>query len=1005
MDQLGEKAEILELDEECKKAVYELANKTAHPTDVTKQIEQFCNSHSDKPEHLSRLAKMLATEVYRKRLVFAFGNSPFLSQLIQKWPEFLEEPTKENPLVPSKEQLVDKILSSAFSRKEADCIIRLTKQRAYLGIGMRDLTKEATLLETVQSLSDLAESCLEAAYQWLDRWLSKQYGHPIISVPDQPDRPAKFTILGMGKLGGRELNFSSDIDLIYLYDDDSGMTDGSRSIPIKKYYSLLGRELIQFLGKSTAEGRAFRVDLRLRPEGESGDLAISTRSAEVYYESWGQTWERSAMIKARPVAGDIAVGEEFLKNIRPFVFRRFLDFAALDAIREMKRKIDRKLTAAQDYQRNVKLGYGGIREIEFFVQCQQLIHGGKIVELRNKETLVILQRLVEHDLLDRENATFLTEAYEFLRVVEHRLQIEWEKQTHSLPEDPGKFERVAKRAGFTTAKELKDKLTYYTDGVQKIYSNLFFDGEQNTSLAPDNNLTTLLNCNLESESARECLQKAGFQNLEHTKKLINILNEGPRGMALTEHDRQWYEKITVPLLGEILHAPDQDLALQHSESFLSRLGHRVSYLAMLVENPAILKLLVKLFGTSPLLSRFLIQHPELMDRLSFAGFFTKTVNKGELTSSLKELLQQSEDQESRFNSLREFKNTESLRLGIGDLSGTVELQEVMSGLSNLADVVLTQVLHDAWQELAQRHGNPFWEDEKGIHQAPFAIIAMGKLGGGELNYSSDLDLIFIHGGSGDNQMTDGSKPISNTIFFSRLGQRVITAISVMTESGKLYELDMRLRPSGQSGPLVTSLDSFINYQKKDAWVWEHQALTRARAVAGNHEFIQELNYTIKNIICQSRDINNLRKEVVEMRERMYKEKQPAKDYIDIKQSRGGIVDVEFLVQFLILAHAANTQKILQKNASKAIHSFRLTGLLDGDDCTVLEEAYYFYRLVENRLRLLHDQSINSIGPDIRVQRQLQRLCGLSEDENIISAINSRFAAVYPIYNKILKPDS
>ncbi|MBF0445219.1 MAG: bifunctional [glutamate--ammonia ligase]-adenylyl-L-tyrosine phosphorylase/[glutamate--ammonia-ligase] adenylyltransferase [Magnetococcales bacterium] len=1002
MDQLGEIAKILELDDSCTKAVYELAQLTAHPNEVAIQIAQFCNSQADKPQHLSLMTKMLANSIQRKRLVYVFGNSPFLSQLAQKWPEFLEDPTHDTPLIPSKEQLVDKILTTAFSRKEADCVVRLTKQRAYLGIGMRDLTKEATLEETVHALSDLADCCLEAAYQWLDRWLSKQYGRPIITLPEQPARAAKFTILGMGKLGGRELNFSSDVDLIYLYDDDSGMTDGARSIAIKKYYSLLGRELIQFLGKSTAEGRAFRVDLRLRPEGESGDLAISTRSAEVYYESWGQTWERSAMIKARPVAGDIELGLEFLKSVRPFVFRRFLDFDALDAIREMKRKIDRKLTAAHDYQRNVKLGYGGIREIEFFVQCQQLIHGGKIVELRHKETLVILQRLVEHGLLDQENATFLTEAYKFLRMIEHRLQIEWEKQTHSLPEEHDKLERVAKRAGFSTAQELKERLTYFTDGVQKHYSNLFFEGEQNTKFEPDQNLDTLLNCNLESESALDCLQKAGFQNLEHTKKLIAILHEGPRGTALTENDRQWYEKITVPLLGEILRAPDQDLALQHSESFLSRLGHRVSYLAMLVENPAILKLLVKLFGTSPLLSRFLIQHPELMDRLSFAGFFTKTVNKGELANSLAELMLKSDDQESRFNNLREFKNTESLRLGIGDLSGTVELQEVMSGLSNLADVVLAQVFNDAWQELTQRHGNPCWSDENGQHIAPFAIIAMGKLGGGELNYSSDLDLIFIHGGSGDNQMTDGSKSISNTQFFARLGQKIITGITVMTQSGKLYELDMRLRPSGQSGPLVTSLDSFINYQKNDAWIWEHQALTRARAVAGSQEFTQQLNETIKKIICQPRDIKKLRAEVDEMRERMYKEKQPAKDFIDIKQSRGGIVDVEFLVQFLILAHAANEPKILQRNASKAIHSFRTTGLLDGYDCTVLEEAYYFYRLVENRLRLLHDSSENRIGPDLRVQRQLQRLCGLNEGENIISAINSRFEAVYPIYNKVLK---
>jgi [glutamine synthetase] adenylyltransferase / [glutamine synthetase]-adenylyl-L-tyrosine phosphorylase len=997
MEQLNKLAGILSLDAACQESIQEWANQTANPEDVTAMIATFCRSHSDKPEHLARLADMLAAPIKRKRLVFAFGNSPYLSQLIQKWPEFLDDPTPENPLIPSKEQLATTILTTAFSRKEADCVLRLAKQRAYLGMGMLDLTQEASLEETIRGLSALADACLEAAYRWLDRWLTERHGRPMVLLPDQPPRLARFTILGMGKLGARELNFSSDVDLIYLYDEDEGKTDGARSIAIKDYYCRLGRELIKFLGQATAEGWAFRVDLRLRPEGESGDLALSTRSAELYYESWGQTWERSAMIKARAVAGDLELGEQFLNTVRPFVFRRFLDFAALDAIREMKRKIDKKIANAKDSRRNVKLGYGGIREIEFFVQCQQLIHGGKNPHLRHRETLVIMQRLVKYGLLQQDIATFLTEAYIFLRTIEHRLQIEWERQTHSLPEDPEQFEKVAKRAGYSSGEQLRERLTHFTDGVQKHYGNLFFEGERSAVGEPDSQLSALLECSLEDDSALVLLQEAGFNNPEQTKKLLNTLREGPRGMALTEHDRLWYDKITHPLLSEILNAPDQDLALQHSEEFLSRLGHRVSYLAMMVESPAILKLLVRLFGTSPLLSRFLIQHPELMDRLAFVDFFTKTINKGELARSLMESMAESDDPEERFNRLREFKNTESLRLGVGDLSGSVELQEVMSSLSNLADVVLQQVLNDALEELTQRHG--------ATKSQEFAIIAMGKLGGGELNYSSDLDLIFIHGGEGGELMTDGDRSISTTQFFTRLGQKIITGITVMTQSGKLYELDMRLRPSGQSGPLVTSLDSFTRYHKDDSWVWEHQALTRARAVAGNPVLIEKLNSTIKGILCKKREIEPLKAEVVKMREKMYKEKKPPQDWIDIKQSRGGIVDVEFLVQFLILAHAAEQPKILQKNASKAIHTFRTAGLLVAEDCTILEDAYYFYRLVENRLRLLHDRSENRIGPDARVQRQLHRLCGLEKDENIIAALQLRFDAVYPIFNKILQPKS
>ncbi|MBF0453537.1 MAG: bifunctional [glutamate--ammonia ligase]-adenylyl-L-tyrosine phosphorylase/[glutamate--ammonia-ligase] adenylyltransferase [Magnetococcales bacterium] len=1000
MEQLKKAAEQLSLDEKCQQSIQDLADLTAHPKDVFSMLLKFCESHAQKPENLHRMITMLAEPVQRKRVVFAFGNSPFLSQLIHKWPEFLDEPTPQLPAIPTKEQLSIQVLSSAFSRNDADRLIRLAKQRAYLWLGMRDLTQEASLLETIEGLSDLADACLEAAYLWLDRWLTQRHGPPLVG---SERKPARFTILGMGKLGARELNFSSDIDLIYLYDKDEGKTDGQRAISIKDYYSRLGRELIQMLGKSTAEGRAFRVDLRLRPEGESGDLALSTRSAEVYYESWGQTWERSAMIKARAVAGDLALGERFLENIRPFVFRRFLDFAALDAIREMKRKIDRKITGAHDYLRNVKLGYGGIREIEFFVQCQQLIHGGKNPKLRYRETLVILQQLVIHGLLEKKSAAFLSDAYIFLRTIEHRLQIEWEKQTHSLPEEPDKFYRVAKRAGYASAEALQEQLTFYTDGVQTIYGNLFFEGERRVSPQTNPHLQALLECNPEGDSCLAPLKEAGFHNPEQTRKVLSILRAGPRGVALTEHDRLWYDKITQPLLSEILNAPDQDLALQHAEAFLSRLGHRVSYLAMMLENPAILKLLVRLFGSSPLLSRFLIQHPELMDRLSVADFFTKTVNKNHLFQSIKPFMDRSDEPEIRFNLLREFKHIETLRLGVGDLSGTVELYEVMAGLSNLAEVVLQQVFEDGWRELAKRYGNPCWQTEEGeVQPAPFAIFAMGKLGGGELNYSSDLDLIFIHGGEGSEQMTDGERSIPNNQFFTRLGQKIITSITVMSGAGKLYELDMRLRPSGQSGPLVTHLDSFIRYQKKDAWVWEHQALTRARGVVGDHAFIQKIHGAIREILCQPREIEPLKEEVVKMRERMYEEKKPSQDWIDIKQSRGGIVDIEFLVQFLILAHGKNKPEILHRNATRALFSFQRTGLLQKEECAVLEEAYYFYRLVENRLRLLHDRSENRIGPDGNVQRQLHRLCGLEPEETIFDALQSRFDKVYPIVQHYLQ---
>lgn len=985
------------LDEDSRKAMVQLSEHTADPRAVVHHIQDMLN-HPE-PDVVQRLISCLTHPIFRRRLVLVFGNTPYLSNVIRRWPEFLPKVDEKPDLLLENQQLKEKMLQTD-RWDEAARLLRHHKMKWYFYIGSRDLTGEASLNEVVHTLSELADGTLEAGFCWLDKKLSSRFGQPMILLNNQPVR-AGFVIIGMGKLGAHELNFSSDVDLIYLFDSGDGEVEKSCSLSIKAYYNRLGRDLIRLLGESTSDGQVFRIDLRLRPEGESGDLSLSCRSAELYYESWGRTWERAAMIKARPVAGDISLGNRFIKSLRPFVFRRYLDFAALDAIREMKRKIDRKITLAQDYHRNVKLGYGGIREIEFFVQSQQLIHGGKNPDLRHRSTLKIVDNLYTFGWLEKENALFLKEAYRFLRTLEHRLQIKDNQQLHSIPEESEAFEQLAKRMNYSNGSTLRNRLTQMTDGVHAIYQGLFYEAGQTLQTDNDSIIETLLECEPGEKVCLELLSQAGFNDPEQAGNLMGILRDGPRRSGLTELACGWYKRIAVPLLQEILQAPDQDMAIHHAETFLTALGHRVNYLALLLENPPVLKLLVRLFGASPLLSKYFVKHPELMDQLVTRDFFQHYRNHQTLSKDLSRLLEDQDNQEERFDIIRNFKNSESLRLGIRDLSGVAELTEVMSGLSILADVILLQVMQESLLEMEKRFGVPRWSDGEKIHRAPFVIVAMGKLGGKELNYSSDLDLIFIHGGQGDEQWTDGKRSLSNSQFFTRLGQKIITGITTLTRSGKLYELDMRLRPSGNSGALVISEKTFIKYQKNEAWVWEHQALSRARIVAGDSKLAKSLQHQIRQIVLESKDPETIRSEVFNMRQRMYEEKKPKPDWIDIKQSRGGIVDIEFLAQFFILAYAHHHPDIVHTNTTRALQAFKNVGLLDLNQCTLLEEAYGFFRLVENRLRLLHDRSENAIGPDPIIKEQLRRLCNLPENSDIVSILTEYFNSVFPIIQKFL----
>ncbi|MBF0173382.1 MAG: bifunctional [glutamate--ammonia ligase]-adenylyl-L-tyrosine phosphorylase/[glutamate--ammonia-ligase] adenylyltransferase [Magnetococcales bacterium] len=991
-------AHLLGLNAEAVENLKQEAAATAEPQKITHWLTDVLQPQFLDPHQTQHLHAWLRPADRDKGLLTVLGNSPFLALLLKKNPEFLnEDPAPSSHFVPSPDELSQDLLRTE-SWDEAAKLLRKCKQKAYFFIGFNDLTQTAPFEETVHALSDLAQSCLEAGYRWLDRSLTQRFGIPMIDIGHGWQR-SRFVILGMGKLGARELNFSSDIDLIYLYEDDRGQTQGPQKLAIKSYYNRLGQEMIRLLSQTTGDGMVFRLDLRLRPEGESGDLTLSRRSAEIYYESWGQTWERSAMIKARPMAGDLELGHEFLRNIEPFVYRRYLDFTAIDAIREMKMKIDQKISRVADYTRNVKLGYGGIREIEFFVQSQQLIHGGKNPELRHSETLTGLNVLARHGLVTTQTAHELTEAYLFLRTVEHRLQIEQERQTHSLPEDPEAYEKVARRMGLSCGDELRQQMTQVTHRVHAVYENLFFDGKPNKELEDDGIAQRLLQLELDSPESAELMNLYGLTPPESVIDCMRILREGPRGISLREHDRLWYGRVSLVLLKGILGAPDPNLALHHMGDFLKVLGHRVSYLAMLYENTALLNLLLRLFGTSGLLSHVLIRNPYLLDQMIASDFLAEPEGKNALGWILDQRLQPLENVEDRFDAIRMFKNIEMLRIGVRDLSGLADNDEVMFRISILAEVILEQVLKDAMKELVTRHGEPRCTVATGEQPVPFAIIAMGKLGGRELNYSSDLDLIFIHGSEGTQQWTNATNSISNDLFFTRLGQKIISHITTLTRNGLLYELDMRLRPSGQSGPLVTSFSAFQHYHHHESWLWEHQALIRARFVAGDAELGRRIQEVVREVVLKPREKEKVFDEVGQMRERLFKEKGPTGDILDIKQSRGGIIDIEFLVQSLILAHGSQFPGILHSHCTRALHALAKAGILAEKDSLALQEAYDFFRRVENRLRLLHNRSENRISPNLRQQDRLARLCNLADGAELKEKLRQTMAQVSDIVKK------
>ena len=831
--------------------------------------------------------------------------------------------------------------------------LRIYRQLAMFTIAWRDLATAADLSETFLSLSELAEACIRHALRFLVEWDLPRYGRAL----DAQGRPLELLVLGMGKLGGGELNFSSDIDLIFLYADD-GETDGTKTVSNNEYFTQLGKKLINTLDERTEDGFVFRVDMRLRPFGSSGPLAMSFAAAEHYYQAHGRTWERYAMIKARAVAGNLTDADEFFSMIRPFVYRRYIDFGALESLRDMKQKITREI-GEHGNANNIKIGRGGIREIEFIGQAFQLTRGGKQPLLQIRPILNVLERLEALDLLPQEAVNDLCRAYHFLRKTENCLQIINDEQTHSLPEnEPGRTRLIA-LLGFASWDSFLHTLDQHRDTVHRYFlTSVSMDDD-----VPGTNPTAADHATLFSAIWRqqgtadvqhERLSQAGLLPSDEVQEALSYLKHSTGYRILNENGRQRMDRLIPTLLEKTAIYPQPAPLLKRLFTLLQRVISRSCYIALLTENPPALDQLIKLCAASPWIAESLAAQPMLFDDLLSPETLYSPLRRNDLQIDLEKRLSgiDPSDLDQQMDELRRFTHTHRLRVAAADIVGSLPVMKVSDCLTEIAEVVLKKTLTLAWENLLEKYGRPTaWSD--GERFLPdFLIVAYGKLGGIELGYSSDLDLVFIHDSHGEKTQTEGPRIIDNSDFFMRLGKKIIHFLTTRTAAGILYEIDMRLRPSGNSGLLVVDTEGFAQYQRESAWTWEHQAIIRARPIAGSRRIASVFEELRSEVIHQPRELDDLQRQIIEMRARMSEQTPLSEDYFDLKSGRGGITDIEFLVQYFVLKWAGQTPGLIRYTDNiRLLEGLAESGRLDQNTVSFMMDAYRAYRTRVHRLAL------------------------------------------------------
>lgn len=823
-------------------------------------------------------------------------------------------------------------------QSEADLmtVLRRFRRQEMIRIAWRDLAGWADLAETMMDLTALADACIQYALQFLYQQACQRRGTPLLG----DGSPQQLIVLGMGKLGAWELNYSSDIDLILSYVQD-GILEDRKQTTYNEFFSRLCRSLVKMLDEVTVDGFVFRTDVRLRPFGDSGPIVMSFEGMENYYQTQAREWERYAMIKVRQVAGDFNSGEQLLSMLKPFVYRRYIDYGAFAELRLLKFKITQELQR-RDRMDNIKLGPGGIREIEFIGQAFQLIRGGNEKSLQQRSILSVLTALQTLGLLPADVVTELQRSYRFLRRVENHIQQYQDKQTHDLPK--GEMERsvLAYSLGYSGWDSFIDELDAVRRQVQGVFDDVFSIGQQDDL---DQAGVSIWVGEVEQEVLLAQLGNMGYQHPGESLSLLQAFKNSTALKRLTAKGAAVVDRLMPQLLNGVGMVGNPDQTLRRLLSLLEAVAGRNVYLALLAENPDALPQLINLSSASPWICDYLARYPVLFDELLDTRSLYEPLDKENLQMQLHQQLRNCDhhDLEQIMIVLRKFKQVNVLRVAAADIMDVIPITVVSDYLTYIAEVILEEVVEQAWRMLTEKHGVPPGTTLQ--RSGRFGVLGFGKLGGLELGYGSDMDLVFLYDCDDGNSMTDGVKPISTVQFYGRLGQKIIHMLSTRMLSGILYEVDMRLRPSGKSGLLVSHVKAYRSYMEKEAWTWEHQALVRGRFVAGDPEVMREFESIRRDILCLKRDVEELKREVREMREKMRDNLASRKaGLFDLKQGQGGIADIEFIVQFSVLALAHDNEKLLAYTDNiRLIDALQEIGFFSRERAEDLKRAYCAYR--------------------------------------------------------------
>ena len=866
-------------------------------------------------------------------------SAPYLWDLICANPARFLRLLSNDPDVELASLLAATRRSSASARTSSTLmrILRSAKAEVALLVALADLGNVWTLAQVTRALTDFADMALDAAVDHLLRDAVRR-GRLMPPGRRHPEMASGYIVLAMGKMGAGELNFSSDIDLMVFFDPTAAsLSPNDEPTP---FYVRLTRDLVKLLQERTEDGYVFRVDLRLRPDPSSTQIAIATDAALAYYESRGQNWERAALIKARPCAGDIAAGERFLRDLSPFVWRKYLDYATVGDVHEMKRQIHayRGHGEIAVEGHNIKLGRGGIREVEFFAQTQQLIAGGRHVELRCRGTVATLAALAAGGWIDTATRDELTEAYDFLRRVEHRLQMIADEQTHTLPSDPDALNNFARFLGFPGRDEFAAALLAQLRTVERHYVRLF---EREPGRLARRHDLYFSEADRESETLDQ-LAQLGFRQpqavAEAVRRWRGALYRGLRGAQA----RSNLDDLIPLIVDQVSRAQNPDAAFAAFDRFLAGLRAGGRFLSLLRQNPQIMEFVALILGVAPRLADTLALNPHLVDLLIDPSFFGELPDENRLDKELKRSIGETRTYEDFLDAVRLFGQEQMFLIGARILSGSVSAEQAGEVFARLAEV-LVRALHAKVQEdFAAIHGL--------LRSEHTAILALGRLGAREMTASSDLDLIVIYDFDEKYPNSEGKRPLYGAQYFARLTQRLISALTVQTNYGVLYPVDMRLRPSGRSGPLATQIDGFAIYQEREAWTWEHMALTRARVISGAPAFAARVEAILREVLCRKREAAVIATDVVEMRAAIAKEKGDA-DPWDLKYAAGALVDIEFIAQYLQLAHAAETPEILDTSTARTLEKAARLGVLKPEDADVLRPAVALFHNLTQILRL------------------------------------------------------